>query len=143
MIFCICIPLGTTCINVMVIQIQKNVHAYIERKVFSGIHVARSLVSLVFADRCLSFFILPMLSLLRFTTSDCPYGIFTTYHDILTCCIHGHLRTLRGRRDRDRVVVVYIYTVKLVLTVTLNQKTSPAVNGQFLKYASDRINMLS
>jgi hypothetical protein len=53
---------------------------------FSGVRVTRSLVLYVcFVDRCLSFkFVLFLLAialsvLLRYTDSDCPFGIFKLY----------------------------------------------------------------
>ena len=54
--------------------------------VFSGVRVTRSLVLYVcFVDRCLSFkFVLFLLAIvlsvfLRYTDSDCPFGIFKLY----------------------------------------------------------------
>jgi hypothetical protein len=52
--------------------------------VFSGVRVTRSLVLCVcFVDRCLSFctfsFLVIVLSVLRFTDSDCPFGIFKPF----------------------------------------------------------------
>ena len=52
--------------------------------VFTGVHVTRSLVLYVcFVDRCLSFctFLLTIVLsvLLRYTDSDCPFGIFKLF----------------------------------------------------------------
>ena len=52
--------------------------------VFSGVRVTQSLVLYVyFVDRCLSFctFLLPIVLsvLLRYTDSDCPFGIFKLF----------------------------------------------------------------
>ena len=45
--------------------------------VFSGVHVARSLVLYVcFVDRFVLFILAIVLSVLRFTDSDHPFGIF-------------------------------------------------------------------
>ena len=52
--------------------------------VFSGIRVTRSLVLYIcFVDRCLSFVLLllaiALSVLLRYTDSDCPFGIFKLF----------------------------------------------------------------
>ena len=57
--------------------------------VFTGVRVTRSLVLYIcFVDRCLSFctfFLAIVLSVLRYTDSDCPFGIFKLFLRI--CCI--------------------------------------------------------
>jgi len=52
--------------------------------VFSGVRVARSLVLYVrFVDRCLSFCTVSLATalsvLIRYTDSDCPFGIFKLF----------------------------------------------------------------
>ena len=48
--------------------------------VLSGVRVTRSLVLYVFfVDRCLSFWALCYTSVLRYTDSDCPFGIFKLF----------------------------------------------------------------
>ena len=65
--------------------------------VFSGVRVDRSLVICVcLVDRCLSFCPFVLSGLLRFTNSDCPFGIFKlclssavlfSFKEGLTCLI--------------------------------------------------------
>jgi hypothetical protein len=90
---------------------------------FSGVRVTRSLVLYVcFVDRCLSFCLLAIvLSVLRYTDSDYPFGIFKLYHFQVhwVAIISSHkARSLIGENDHWLVCIIeQVHFKKLAIPV--------------------------
>ena len=94
--------------------------------VFSGVCFTRSLVLCVcFVDRCLFFvlfLLVIVLSLLRFTDSDYPFGIFKLLlylYYVFTFMIY----TRKGRRHRDHMIVGFTTTCAISTLVSSTNKT--------------------